>query len=117
LRFPLDVLNVGNVFFTNGNAASNYAIMMNRVDRIFVNWRDNVIPVGGKYSDDKGPVHFIDPHSYCGFSRPIFNNWNSEILIEDFVPMEFCDGIYEAKTGEPVTCFHEQLKRVKARNG
>jgi hypothetical protein len=33
------------------------------------------------------------------------------------VPMEFCDGIYEAKTGEPVTCFHEQLKRVKARNG
>lgn len=116
LRFPVDVLLVGDIFFTHGNAASRYAFMMSRAnDLFFVNWR-NVLDHSAPYTDAKGPTSY--PNCKHGsFDRHRFNDWNSEVLIKDFIPLNFCDGIFDATTGAPVMEFHETLPRVKARNG
>lgn len=105
LRFSLKALTLGEVAYSLGNAASGFVPLQGNLPAMGVNW-DMVIPFAATCSDDRGPTQY--PRLYedqvgdHALFRQISNAWNSEVLIKHFLPLEFCNGVFDSRTGEPI---------------
>ncbi len=105
IRFSLRTLTLGEIAYSFGNAASGFVSLQNDIRSIGIDW-NMVTPFAAQCSDDKGPTWYPtlyenqvgDPLLF----RQISNAWNSEVLIKHFLPIEFCDGIFDSRTGEPI---------------
>lgn len=105
LRFSLRTLTLGEIAYSFGNAASGFVSLRDDIRSMGIDW-NMVTPFAAQCSDDMGPTWY--PQLYENqvgdpvLFRQISNAWNSEILIKHFLPIEFCDGIFDSRTGEPI---------------
>ena len=105
MRFSLRTLTLGEIAYSFGNAASEFVSLRDDIRSMGIDW-NMVNPFSAQCSDDTGPTWYPtlyenqvgDPVLF----RQISNAWNSEILIKHFLPFEFCDGIFDSRTGAPV---------------
>jgi len=102
LRFSLQSLALGEVTYSLGNAASG-SRLQNDLPYAGINW-EGVRPFSGLHVDNKGEIIYPELHSYeIGddvLFRQISKMWNSEILIKHFLPLEFCSGAFDCRTGK-----------------
>lgn len=105
LRFSLKVLTLGEIAYSLGNAASSFVTLREDVRSLGIDW-SMVTPFSSPCEDGVGPTWY--PSLYENqvgdpiLFHQISNAWNSEILIKHFLPIDFCDGIFDSRTGEPV---------------
>jgi hypothetical protein len=103
LRFSLQSLALGEVTYSLGNAASGSVRLKNNLPYAGINW-EGVRPFSGSHADNKGPT--IYPSLYPDqvgdpiIFQQICKMWNSEILIKHFLPLEFCSGAFDCRTGK-----------------
>ena len=105
LRFSFQALMLGEVFYSLGNAASSAASPHQDLCSMAVDW--NVVkPFEGPHSSQKGPTHYPVRYQHDGDDAALFkrleDSWNSEVLIKHFLPIVFCTGAFDARTGEPL---------------
>lgn len=105
LRFSLKALTLGEVVYSLGNAASGFVSPQGNLPAMGINW-DMVTPFAAPCSDDRGPTQYRglyeDQVGDHALFRQITNAWNSEVLIKHFLPLEFCNGVFDSRTGEPI---------------
>jgi hypothetical protein len=105
LRFSPKVLTLGEVSYSFGNAASGTARLKNDLCRLSIDW-NAVKSFSGICRDDKGPISYPSRYPKDGEDILSFHiekeSWNSEVLIKHFVPLAFCDGIFNCSTGERI---------------
>ena len=105
LRFSLKALTLGEVAYSLGNAASGFVSLQGNLPAMGINW-DMVTPFAAPCSDDRGPTQYRrlyeDQVGDHALFRQISNAWNSEVLIKHFLPLEFCNGVFDSRTGEPI---------------
>lgn len=105
MRFSLQALNLGEVFYSFGNAASGYVSIQGDLRSMGVNW-ESVKSFTDLHANEKGPTQYPSRYMNQGEDPIIFknesNSWNSEVLIKHFLPIDFCTGIFDSNTGERV---------------
>jgi hypothetical protein len=105
LRFSLKALVLGEVAYSLGNAASGFVALQGNLPAMGINW-DMATPFAAPCSDERGPTQY--PRLYQEqvgdpiLFRQISNAWNSEVLIKHFLPLDFCNGVFDSRTGEPI---------------
>jgi hypothetical protein len=105
LRFSPKVLTLGEVSYSFGNAASGAVALNPDLRRLSIDW-NAVNSFSGKYREDRGPIAY--PSHYLREGEDSFSfhlektSWNSEVLIKHFLPLVFCDGIFDCHTGERI---------------
>ena len=103
MRFSMQALSLGEVFYSFGNAASGYVSLQDDLRSIGVNW-ETVKSFTGFHTDDKGPTRYPSRYMNQEEDPTMFKNerdsWNSEVLIKHFLPVNFCTGIFDSDTGE-----------------
>lgn len=105
LRFSAQALALGEIAYSLGNAASGFVALQQDLPSMGINW-EMVMPFSGPHTNDKGPTIYRrlfpeqvgDPILF----RQISNAWNSEVLIKHFLPLEFCNGAFDSRTGERI---------------
>lgn len=105
LRFSVQTLALGEIAYSLGNAASGFVALQEDLPSMEINW-GMVMPFSGPYTNDKGPTIYRslfpeqvgDPMLF----RQISNAWNSEVLVKHFLPLEFCNGAFDSRTGESI---------------
>lgn len=103
MRFSLQALSLGEVFYSFGNAASGYVSLQDDLRSMGINW-EAVKSFSDFHTDEKGPTRYPSRYMNQGEDPVVFKNesdsWNSEILVKHFLPLCFCTGIYDSNTGE-----------------
>ncbi len=105
LRFSVQALTLGEVSYSLGNAASGFIALQEDLPSMRMNW-ERVKSFSGTHTDNKGPTiyrrlfpeHVGDPILF----KQISNLWNSEVLIKHFLPLAFCNGVFDSRTGESI---------------
>ncbi|MBO3714963.1 MULTISPECIES: DarT ssDNA thymidine ADP-ribosyltransferase family protein [Candidatus Accumulibacter] len=103
LRFSLKAVTLGEVDYSLGNAASGFVALRDDLPSMGINW-DMVTPFSPPHPCDKGPTRYPtlypdqvgDPFLF----RQISNAWNSEVLIKHYLPLDFCTGVFDCRSGE-----------------
>jgi hypothetical protein len=103
--FSLDALNLGDVLYSHGNAASSDSLLQSDIRSMDINWKD-VKSFSGSYSNERGPTKYPS-HYQSQLDNPTLfkkekDSWNSEILIKSFLPLTLCTGVFDANTGERI---------------
>lgn len=102
LRFSLQALTLGDVFYSLGNAASGSVALQDKLPSIGINW-EMVKPFAGSHTDERGPTKYEQRYLKDGEDPVLFERtekaWNSEILIKYFLPLEFCNGVFDCRNG------------------
>lgn len=103
MRFSLQALSLGEVFYSFGNAASGYVSLHDDLRSMDINW-EAVKSFSDFHADEKGPTRYPSRYMNQGEDPMIFKNerdsWNSEVLIKHFLPVSLCTGIFDSNTGE-----------------
>ena len=123
LCFSTHVLDLPEVKYTCGNAASGSVRPNSNLARTGIEWA-LIKTFMGAYSDNKGPINYFALYKYeiersevfkqlrkntniqlghlsdQAFFSMLSHNWNSEILVKDFLPLELCSTIYDCRTGK-----------------
>jgi hypothetical protein len=103
MRFSMQALSLGEVFYSFGNAASDHVSLQDDLCSMDLNWQV-IRSFAGFHTDKKGPTQY--PFRYMNQEEDpmIFKNesdsWNSEVLIKHFLPIDFCTGIFDCNTGK-----------------
>ena len=104
MRFSLQALRLGEVFYSFGNAASSCASLQDDLRSLDINWRAVKLFGDLEYTDTKGPTRYpsryrdqVDDPAVFNHER---NSWNSEVLIKHFLPIDFCTAIYDSNSGK-----------------
>lgn len=103
LRFSLKALTLGEVAYSRGNAASGFVSLQHDLLSMGIDW-NTVTSFAPHHPADKGPTRYPtlyqdqvgDPLLF----HQISNSWNSEVLIKHYLPLDFCTGIFDCRTGE-----------------
>lgn len=105
LRFSLKVLTLGDVFYSLGNAASGSVALQDKLPSIGINW-ELVKPFSGPHTNERGPTKYERQYSNNVEDPLLFERTkkalNSEILIKYFLPLEFCNGVFDCRNGERI---------------
>lgn len=105
LRFSLQALTLGDVFYSLGNAASGSVALQDNLPSMGMNW-EMVKPFAGSHTDERGPTKYDQRYLKDGEDPVLFERtekaWNSEILIKYFLPLEFCNGVFDCRNGERI---------------
>lgn len=103
LRFSLKALTLGEVAYSRGNAASGFVSLQDDLPSMGIDW-NTVTSFAPPHTADKGPTYY--PRLYQDqvgdpmLFRQISNAWNSEVLIKHYLPLDFCTGVFDCRTGE-----------------
>lgn len=103
LRFSMKALTLGEVSYSRGNAASGFVALQDDLRLMAVDW-NMVTSFSAPHSSDRGPTYY--PRLYQDqvgdpmLFRQISNAWNSEVLIKHYLPLDFCTGVFDCRTGE-----------------
>ncbi len=102
LRFSPLVLSLGDVSYSRGNAASDFASLYLRPDSLGLDW-EQMKSFSGCQTEDGPPLSY--PTSYASewddpeSTRMKKVNLNSEVLVKHFLPLDFCTGIFDVQNG------------------
>lgn len=105
LKFSLDFLKTETVHFAKGNGASANALMSDEISELAIDWA-TMRRFQGSYTDETGPKNY--PRSFLNDGddqvrfREESNTWNSEIMVENSLPISYFDGVYDARTGAKI---------------
>lgn len=105
LRFSLKALTLGEVAYSRGNAASGFVSLQDDLPSISIDW-NTVASFAPPHPTSKGPTHYPrlyqdqvgDPFLF----QQISHSWNSEVLIKHYLPLDFCTGVFDCRTGEAI---------------
>lgn len=103
LRFSLKALTLGEVAYSKGNAASGFVSLQDDLPSMGIDW-NTVTSFAPPHAADKGPTLYRtlyrdkvpDPILFDQISKA----WNSEVLIKHYLPLDFCTGVFDCRTGE-----------------
>lgn len=104
-RFSPLLLSLGEVAYSEGNAASAYSDLRPSPLGLYIDWRE-LVRFGGIEGDERPPL--IYPNTFNRFpedrevEKQLSRSLNSEVLIKHFLPLEFCTGIWDARRGAPI---------------
>lgn len=105
LRFSLKALTLGEIAYSRGNAASGFVALEDDLPLMGIDWK-MVSSFSAPYSSDKGPTYyptlFRDQVDDPLLFHQISSAWNSEVLIKHYLPLDFCTGIFDCRTGQPL---------------
>jgi len=103
LRFSLSALSLGEVCYSQGNAASFSSNICLHPQALAIDW-SSLVDFGGDCESGNPPV--IYPKSYSTpFDDPDYvyykkSSINSEILIKHFLSLDFCTGVWDVDRRE-----------------
>lgn len=100
LRFSPKALSLGDVVYSRGNAASEFASLHYRPDALGLDWK-LLKSFSGCLTENGPPLSYPklyaseweDPES----TRMKKITLNSEVMVKHFLPMKFCTGIFDIK--------------------
>jgi hypothetical protein len=105
LKFSLSALKLGEIKYSFGNAASEFVSLQDEIQSKEIDWA-MVTQFSAPCSEEMGPTRYAtlypDQVADPALFRKISNGWNSEALIKDFLPIEFCDGVFDSRTGKSI---------------
>lgn len=98
LRFSPAALSLGDISYCRGNAASEFASMYSRPEALGLDW--NLLKSFSGCQMENGPPLSYPAHYASEWDAPEDTRLksitlNSEILVEHFLPLDFCTGIFD----------------------
>jgi hypothetical protein len=98
MRFSLSALSFNEVFYSQGNAASEHTNLSLHPGALTIDWR--LLAEYGGGSNISDPPFFYPKWHPTSFDDPEFVRYkkasiNSEILIKHFLSLEFCTGVWD----------------------
>jgi hypothetical protein len=108
LRFSLQLFTTQVTKFSKGNAASGSVHLFDDLPNTGIDWAV-LNEFKGNYNDEIGPRHYRTERVDAVADSQVFTTrkemWNSELLIENMLPLTYCDGVYDANSGAKINIF------------
>lgn len=101
LRFSPAALSLGEVLYSRGNAASEFALLYSRPDALGLDWKLLKSFSGCQLENGPPlsyPAHYASEWNDPEDTRLKNATLNSEILLKHFLSLDFCTGIFDVQS-------------------